>query len=541
MLYILKIKNIFNSKLLFMLTLLLPFTSQAIICFRIKIHTHSYYFWTEDQYQDNVKLKGAILELQKITAQSHNYCAKCERLDQHTYLINYTDRRHCKSCTVNLSPDKTERSEIDWKFHDKLDSIYKILNSYAYTKESLKTSISLYKSNHETAETIDISAIDPDTIPNIIELDAIKCDQGIHPVQSVVYSTNRFETPNTWDHLQQKIHQNPTDTKIEKLIRLEKNQCFAITKPDEKSQSYLYQYTLNEALNREHTAKCVKPIDANHILAFEWDKQHQILICIVLFESKIRFITINVDDEQKIVLSNLQYSETDIPTVKVFAVGETWFFTIDAQKSFLLLQSNSKTLLTLAQGNTSLCPSISYKTDHALYIYCLERVSETCDQIQIKEMIVDSKNFNTRILKRVAMHQEEIECALSLSPFNQLLSCSIKSNLTSKTYLMSINKEVVMENIRYQFAPDFKPHIDWHPTDLMFTQHTTSGRFTLISLNRQKKDIRDCVFLGQRIEYSADLKNLSKLFLVHDPTSEIQTCCYAIDSSDQNDYLFRLK
>ena len=117
MLYILKIKNIFNSKLLFMLTLLLPFTSQAMVSFHIPLHSHSYYFFTENKNETDLNLNDAIFKLRNITSESHNYCAKCGRLARDTYLIRGPDRRYCFVCINKVSKDERTCLTLDRDFH----------------------------------------------------------------------------------------------------------------------------------------------------------------------------------------------------------------------------------------------------------------------------------------------------------------------------------------------------------------------------------------------------------------------------------------
>ena len=581
MFYILKIKNIFNSKLLFMLTLLLPFTSQAIISFHIQLHTHSYYFFTEDIYTKNVQLNDAIFKLREITSESNSYCAKCGRLARDTCLIHGTNRRNCYPCFFKRSPKETNKLEVDWSFREHLVDIYKILNDYAYTKNPLMTSVALYRSNHETAKAIDISAIGPDTIPNIIKLNAIKCDQGTHPVQSVMSSAARFEALNTFDNSQQKIHQcfkeNHKNQEIEKLIFLKNNKYAAITKPDQKSQSYIYLYTLNQQLNIEDERIHPTPIDATHILAFEFDKQQEVFICSVLFESKIVFSQMHLNtthehlnttyehlnttheylngtDEclnpagehlnpiYEFFKAKTQRSTIDIPTVKVFVVGETYYFIIKDQKQLSLIEISRGTITILPTiSSHSICPSIGYNTDHALYIYYLERSPETQDQIHIKKMIVDPKEIKICTFRYVAVPEKEMECALSLAPSNLALAFSIQTHLNTETYIISLNDDSQTEDVSYKFTPDFKPQIDWHPTQLMFAQHTASKRFTVISLRQQQNERGTGVFLGNRLEYSTQLESLNQIFLLNDSASETKVCGYARGSiNDKNDYLFRL-
>ena len=404
----------------------------------------------------------------------------------------------------------------------------------------MQTFFSLYKSHHKTAESIDISAIDPDTIPNIIGLENTRCHQDTHPVQSVISSTSSFEAPNTWDHSQQKIHQNPTRENTEKLIKLKNDNYFVITKPNNKNESHIYRYTPNKQSNTKKKV-IFERIQAHHILAFEWNKKQELLVCVVLFESEIRLIKMHVGGESETVpILGLSRSETDIPTAKVFVVGEACYSLIESQKNFALIKNTNEEIFTLRHKNNSICPSISYQTDHALYIYYLEKSPEIQDQIDIKKMIIDSKAIKTSIFRNITVPEQEMECALSLSPSNLAFAFSIHTPLNTETCIISLKDDSKTRDVRYKFTPDFKPQIDWHPTRLMFAQHATSKRFTLISLHQQQNERGTGSFLWHRFEYSTRLRNLNQIFLFDDPISEIETCCYARTSSDKNDYLFRL-
>ena len=417
------------------------------------------------------------------------------------------------------------------------------LNTPPFSMDSLKTSFSMDSSS--------------------MTLDAIRCyptreaamspqEDAKHPVQSVTSSTTMLEAPNTWDISKNKLHENPENTNIEKLIKLENNSYFVITKPNQENKSYIHRYKSND-LNIQHEFKYLEPIDATHILAFEWDKQQQVLICVVFFELSIRIIQLNSNDALdsrdrfEFTELNFNYSETNIPTVKVSVVGKTYFFIIEDQKQLLLLQSLGGTISKRTSvKDQPICPSISYTTNDSLYIYYLERSSENHNIIQTKEMIVDSKALETHPFKEVTVPGEQIECSLSLSPSKDLLALSIQTKqTTTTTYLMGLDKKVVMEGISYTFEPEFKPQIDWHPTKLIFAQHTphSFGQVTLIFLDKKRDDTGNISINPEnRIEYSTKLRNINKIFILDDEESETGVRCYARTSSDKkNDcYLYCL-
>ncbi len=474
--FTLNLSSIFNKKLLLIVGFLLPCIGQAFYYATIYVHETPFYFLydgteAEKEYKE---VKKAIHDLQELLDNPNSLCLYCQCLSDFSIMLPKSSVRACYRCSqthkINLEPWRPEPwpmavSGIAFRENDKLNTIYKILNKYACYKDQYCRSINLNVSFDNCSKRLSINCINPKKLRELSSDRIPPKPPILEPVERVDCVTTLFAKPNTWHVPTQRVHQNPTQLDIEKLINVKDIGNIIITKPDSRKASWLY------LIDRNNFYTCLGVIIADKILYLDFDESERQVIYVVLHNDIMYFNKIHLDTLHTVSCS-IDGNVTDKATVQAFILKNFYYFLIEDQGQ-TTVKTNRKTNATCntIKSFDSVCPSVGYQDNDSVYIYSIQKSYQDNRRLDINLWSFGSKGNSKQNITPIDVAKN---CLISLAPNNDYLVVSSDTCI----YTLSIH---TTSYHRWDFAKGsgMSLEIDWHPEKPIFAQHSRSGTLIL--------------------------------------------------------------